>query len=118
MSVIYAREGFAEELWRYGEADLAVVMLDTDEETYRRVMAVAASRSALRGDTRGSVAMAEMCALGAIEVLTGEVRFPARKRRLPEVSLDAFWEQVGRERDQRGDDEGLDEALRVADEDQ
>jgi hypothetical protein len=64
MSVIYAREGFAEALWCYGEADLAVVMLDTDDDTYRRAMAVAASPSALRDDTRQSVGMAEMCALG------------------------------------------------------
>lgn len=116
MSVIYAREGYAEGLWRYGEPELAVAMLDTDDDTYRRVMAVAASPTALRDDARQGVLMAEMCALGAIEVLTGEVRFPKRKRRLPESSLDAFWEQVGVERDNRGDDEGFMEAMRVADE--
>lgn len=117
MSVIYAREGFAEELWRYGEGDLAVAMLEADDNTYRRVMAVAADPSALRDDSRNSVSMAEMCALEAIEVLTGEVRPPARKRRLPEPSLKEFWTQVGHERDQRGDDEGVNEAMRVADED-
>ncbi len=115
-SVIYPREGYAEELWRYGESDFAVAMLDADDDTYRRVMTLAASPTALRDDSRASVSMAEMCALGAIEVLAGVVRFPTRKRRLPQASLHAFWEKVGPHRDVRGDDDGMSVALRVADE--
>ncbi len=115
MTVIYAREGFAEDLWRYGEPDLAVAMLATDDATYRRVMDAAANPAALSDDTRDSVSMAEMCALGAIEVLTGSPRPPARKRRLPESSLNDLWDRVGRAADRRGEDDGMDEAMRVAD---
>lgn len=115
MAVLLAREGFAEQLWRYGEAELAVRMLDTDDATYRRVMEVASSPTALRGDERRGVMLAEMSALGAIEVLTGEPRRPQRRRRLPESSVEGLWAQVGRERDRRARPGDLAEALRVVD---
>jgi hypothetical protein len=98
--IIASREEIAEQLWRYGEDQLAVRMLDADEATWLRVMEVAmAGPQAL---SRSSTSMIDTClAYGAVEVLTGAARAPARRRRRPERELAAFWAGVGPERDRR-----------------
>ncbi|SNR59485.1 hypothetical protein [Blastococcus mobilis] len=98
--IITSREEVAEQLWRHGEDQLALRMLDTDEATWVRVMEVAmACPQAL---SRSSAAMVDTClAYGAVEVLTGAARAPAWRRRRPERGLPAFWAEVGPERDRR-----------------
>ncbi len=109
-----AREDIAEDLWLYGEEGLAELMLASDDATYRRVM-VTAFEPELQKERTGAVLIAESLALAAVQVLTGEPRPLARKRRRPGREVGKLWERVGRNRDKRGDGDWLSEALRVAD---
>ncbi len=98
--VVALPEDIAEQLWRYGEDELAVRMLDVDEATWEKVMRTAAAPpEQVRRQGRGTVDEALVHA--AVEVLTGTSRPLARKRRRPAGQLAAFWARVGPERDQR-----------------
>lgn len=98
------RETIAEQLWLRDEGELAVGMLDADEETHRRVMEVAASP---RTGGLFTSRVDALLTLAAIQVLTGEKRKPRRRRPRPEADLEAFWQQVGPDRDRRDPDDPL-----------
>ncbi|MFP5371934.1 MAG: hypothetical protein ACLGI3_14470 [Actinomycetes bacterium] len=98
--VVAVPEDVAEQLWRHGEDELAVRMLDVDESTWEKVMATAAAPpEQVRRRRRASVDEALVHA--AVEVLTGAARPLARKRRRPAGQLASFWARVGPERDLR-----------------
>lgn len=109
--VLAAREQIAEELWRYGESDSAVALLDADKATYRRVLQAAMQPVQLR-DRTGDTLLAQALALAAVEVLEGRDRPLVRTRRRPLPSVDELWALVGNSRDRRGEDP-LAEAFRV-----
>lgn len=71
--VVALPEDIAERLWRYGEDELAVRMLDSDDATWEQVIVTAAGTS----------------------------RPLARQRLRPDRQLAELWAQVGPERDQR-----------------
>ena len=98
--VVAVPEDVAEQLWRHGEDELAVRMLDVDEATWGKVMVTAASPpEQVRRQGRGTVDEALVHA--AVEVLTGVPRPLARKRRRPAGRLATSWARVGPERDLR-----------------
>lgn len=109
--MVQSRANFAEHLWAYGEDELALVMLDTDDETFRRVMAAAGDPAVLEADGRQSWSVTEMAALGAVQVLTGAPRYLQRKRRRPEGDVAEFWIKAGRRRPEPN--EGMTEAFRL-----
>lgn len=112
--IVAAREDIAEDLWLYGEEELAEAMIDSDDATYRRVMVTAFEPEQQKGRA-GSLLIAESLALAAVEVLTGEPRPLARKRRRPGKALDELWRRVGQDRDKRGEGDWLASALELAD---
>lgn len=107
--MINSRSGFAEDLWLYGEDDLAIAMLDTDDDTFLRVMVAAGAPVALDADSRQQWSVQEMAALGAVQVLTGTPRRLQRRRRRPAESLESLWLAAGRPRPDPDDE--MSEAL-------
>lgn len=98
--VLASREDIAEQLWRYGEEDLAVRILDSDDATWTEVMTLAAAPPAQVLHNGGGTVDAAL-AYAAVEVLTGAVRPLTRKVRRPAEQVVEFWRQVGPERDRR-----------------
>lgn len=94
VSMVQSRAAFAEDLWLYGEDELALAMVGTDDDTYRRVMVAAGDPEVLIGDSRQSWSVREMAALGAVQALTGTPRYLKRKRRRPELNLGELWRAV------------------------
>lgn len=97
-ALVQGRESFAEDLWRYGEDALAAQILDTDDDTYRRVMRAAGDPAVLHADARQAWQVSEMAALGAVQVLTGASRHLKRRRRRPQQAVAESWRSVGRDR--------------------
>ncbi len=110
--IVSTREEIAEDLWCYGEPELAVAMLDVDEGTHHRIVELAASPRT-GGIFRGSRIDA-LLAAAAVDVLTnGQRRKPQRRKRLPEFEIDAFWSHVGRDRDTRDPDDPVRDTLAI-----
>jgi hypothetical protein len=112
--IVASREDIAEQLWLRDEADLARAMLDTDDETHRRVMQVAAKP--MTGFPFHSQ-VDELLAAAAVKVLTGTRRKPRSWRPAPEDKLPQFWREVGPERDQRAQRDPVADVMRLLGED-
>ncbi len=98
--IVSPREEIAEDLWCYGEPELAVAMLDVDQATHHRIMELAASPK--NGGLFRSSRIDALLAAAAVDVLTnGQRRKPKRRKRLRESEIQAFWSHVGRDRDTR-----------------
>lgn len=98
--VVALPEDIAEQLWRWGEDDLAVRMLDCDDATWEKVLVTAARPPAWVRE-RGGGTLDAALVHAAVQVLTGTARPLSRKRRRPAGQLAAFWARVGPERDLR-----------------
>lgn len=101
--IIAAREDIAEQLWRYGEDELAIAMLDADDDGWHRVMGVAGQGPRALAQA-SNVMIDTSLAQAAVQVLTGTDRPLRRRRRRPQTGLAGWWQRVGPERDRRDPD--------------
>ncbi len=114
--IISPKEEIAEDLWCYGEPELAVAMLDVDDQTHQRVMELAASPKT--GGLFGSSRVDALLAAAAVIVLTnGDRRKPQRRKRLPDSEIAALWNRVGRDRDTRDPDDPMRDTLAILERD-
>lgn len=87
-------------------------MLDTDDDTFRRVMQAASDPQ--QWTSEQSMAIDTLMALGAVEVLSGGPRPLHRRRRRPERSVRDLWQRVGRHRETRAGGTSMEAAIRLA----
>jgi hypothetical protein len=90
-----SRADAAELLWRYGEDELAVRMLDSTTQEFAEFLHRAPFATLERDH---ATTLNRQIALCAVEVFSGAPRLPKRRRARPQSDVEGFWSDIGRDR--------------------